>query len=181
MKLNLEIEVDWIDDEMTIDDTVKQSIVNEVVRTLDKKVSEKLEKEIEKKVDQTIIKKIDEKVDRIFTDFINKDVTLNDKYGDVLKQYGSVMELIKEKFDSFLIENVDDNGKTKRDNYGRGVPRIDFLITNQLKKFSDKFTTDTVKTVSAEIKRHVEDGLTTKLGAELMRVLKVDKMLKIEN
>ena len=101
MKLNLEIEVDWIDDEMTIDDTVKQSIVNEVVRTLDKKVSEKLEKEIEKKVDQTIIKKIDEKVDRIFTDFINKDVTLNDKYGDVLKQYGSVMELIKEKFDSF--------------------------------------------------------------------------------
>lgn len=34
--------------------------------------------------------------------------------------------------------------------------------------------------LNVEIKNHVKDGLTTKLGSELMNVLKVNEMLKIE-
>ena len=47
MKLNLEVELDWIDEEMNIDDTVKQNVINAVVNKVQTKI-EQLEKQIKK-------------------------------------------------------------------------------------------------------------------------------------
>ena len=47
MKLNLEVELDWIDEEMNIDDTVKQNVINAVVNKVQTKI-EQLEKKIKK-------------------------------------------------------------------------------------------------------------------------------------
>ena len=76
-------------------------------------------------------------------------------------------------------QTVDEKGATYDGNYGNKHKRIYFIIDKQLKDFANKFTDDAVKTVSAEIKEHVKNGLTNKLGAELMKVLKVNDMLKL--
>jgi hypothetical protein len=46
-----------------------------------------------------------------------------------------------------------------------------------LKDFADKFTKDTVDKVREEIELHVKNGLETRMGKELFKVLKVDKMI----
>ena len=38
MKLNLEVEIDWIDEEQGIDEVVKESIISSIVRTVGDKV-----------------------------------------------------------------------------------------------------------------------------------------------
>jgi hypothetical protein len=180
MKLNLETELDWIDEEMNLDETVKQNVINAVVNKLQKGIEEKVEKTINNAIDAIVLSKINEETEAPFEEFMNREICLSDKYGDKIKVYPNTSALIKERFDNFMEQIVDENGKTFEGNgYGTKYKRINYIIDKQLKDFANKFTTDAVKTVSAEIKEHVKDGLTNKLGAELMKVLKVNDMLKL--
>jgi hypothetical protein len=181
MKLNLEIELDWIDEEMNLDDTVKQNVINAVVNKVQKGIEEKVEKKINATIDNIVVAKINEKTEELFNGFMNRQICISDKYGDKIKVYPSMSDLIKERFDNFMLENVDEKGNSSESSYGTKFRRIYFIIDKQLKDFADKFTTEAVKTVSNEIKEHVKDGLTNKLGAELMKVLKVNDMLKLNS
>jgi len=181
MKLNLEIELDWIDDEMNLDETVRQNVIDTVVKKIQKGVEEKVESKINETIDNTVVQKINEKTEKLFDDFMNREISITDKYGDKIKVYPDVFALIKERFDNFMEQTVDDKGNTYDGSYGTKYKRIYFIIDKQLKEFADKFTTEAVKTVSAEIKDHVKEGLTNKLGSELMKVLKVNDMLKLKS
>lgn len=181
MKLNLEIELDWIDEEMNLDDTVKENVINSVVNKIQKGVEEKVEKSINATIDKTIVDKINEKTDQMFNDFINREISVSDSYGSTIKTYEKLSDLIKERFDNFMEQTVDEKGNATNSSYSTKHKRIYFIVDKQLKDFAEKFTSDAVKTVSAEIKDHVKDGLTNKLGSELMKVLKVNDMLKIES
>jgi len=180
MKLNLEIELDWIDDEMTLDDVVKQQIITGIMNKLSKKVLSKIEDKIDKTVDKIIISRINKATDKLFKDFLKRPVQITDKYGDTIKQYNSMKEVIKERFDNFMTQTVNEKGETYNGDYSTKYKRLQFIIDKQLKDFADSFTTNAVKTVSEEIKSHVQNGLTNKLGAELMKVLKVNEMLKLK-
>ena len=175
MKLNLEIELDWIDEESNLDETIKKQIINEVVN----KIQNSVKIQIEKKIDKIIVMKINKLIEKIFKDFLNRELTINDNYGDVVKYYKNVRQFIKERFDNFMTQTVDEKGNTYDGSYGNKIGRLEFIIDKQLRKFADEFTTNAVKTVSAEIKTHVQEGLTNKLGSELIKVLKIDKMLEL--
>jgi hypothetical protein len=179
MKLNLEVELDWIDEEMNIDDTVKQNVINAVVNKVQAKVESQVEKNINEIISKTIVSKINKMTEKLFNDFMGKELTITDNYGDVIKCYKSVTDVIKERFDKFMIQTVDDKGQTYDGSYSQKYQRLTFIIDKQLKDFANKFTTDAVKTVSEEIKLHVKEGLTNKLGAELMKVLRVNEMLQL--
>lgn len=180
MKLNLEIEIDWIDEENGIEEVVEQKIIESVTTRVQKMIQDKIEAKVNKIVDEQIVSLINKKVDDLFTEFINRPVSITDGYGSTIKTWNKMEDLIKAKFDNFLTQYVDENGKaTEYDRYGKKHQRLDFIIDKQLKDFANEFTTNAVKKVSEEIKHHVQDGLTTKLGGELMKVLKVNEMLQL--
>lgn len=178
MKFTVDIEIDWIDEESNLDDEIKAGIINGIANKVEKTVMEKVEKkafaETELKIGN-VEEKVNELVSKTFDDFMNNTVGITDGYGDTIKTFTSVRELLKDRFDNFLTESVNDEGNVS--SYGGKTQRIKHIIDKQLKTFADEFTTDAVKQVSEEIKHHVNEGLTNKLGAELMRVLKVNKML----
>jgi len=180
MKLNLEVELNWLDEEMNLDETVKQNVIDSVVNKIQAKIEKQVENDINKIIDKSIVNKIDSMTEKLFNDFMKKEICLTDKYGDVVKCYKSTTELIKERFDNFMTQTVDEKGKSYDGTYGSKHQRLTFIIDKQLHDFADKFTTDAVKTVSDEIKTHVKEGLTNKLGAELMKVLKVNQMLQLQ-
>lgn len=179
MKLNLEIELDWIDEEMNLDDVVKDQIISGVMKKINEKVLSKIEDKINNTIDKTIIARINKCTDKMFKDFLKRPVNITDRYGDSIEHYKNVNEVIKMRFDNFMTQTVDEKGNTYDGSYSKKFQRLEFVIDKQLKDFANKFTTDAVKRVSEEIKLHVKDGLTNKLGAELMQVLKVDKMLQM--
>lgn len=181
MKLNLEIELDWIDDEMNVDETIRQNVIDAVVNKIQSNVEKKVEGKINEIIDNTIITKINSLTENLFNDFMNKEVQLTDSYGSIIKCYTNVTEVIKERFDKFMTQTVDEKGNTYEGSYGKKFTRLTYIIDKQLNEFADKFTTDAVKKVSDEIKHTVKEGLTQKLGAELMNVLKVNEMLQLTN
>ena len=171
MKLNLEIDIDWLDEDSSLDDAVKKQIIDGVTTKLQEKIQADVEKQIVEKVEL----QIGELVEKTYTEFLEKGVSITDGYGDTVKTYDTVEALLKDRFDKFLLEKVDENGKVN--GYGPTKERIKHIIDSQLKTFADEFTTEAVKQVSEEIRQHVQDGLTAKLGSELMKVLKVEEML----
>ena len=179
MVLNLSIELDWIDEDMSIDDVVKQQIISGVMSKVGNQVKDKIEQKINSSIDTLIVKKVNQLTDKMFKDFTKRKITLTDGYGDRLKVYNTLTDYMKRKFDNFLLDTVDEKGNSYDGSYVSKFKRLDFVIDVQLKKFEDEFTTNTVKKVSEEIKKHVADGLQAKLGNELMTVLKVDEMLKL--
>jgi len=179
MKLNLEVELDWIDEDMNLDDTVKQNVIDAVVRKIQSNVELQVEKKINDTIDKVVLAKINKMTEKLFSDFMKREISITDGYGDKIKVYKNTTELIKERFDKFMEQTVDEKGNTYEGTYGNKYKRIYFIIDEQLKKFANEFTTNAVKTVSEEIKQHVKDGLTTKLGNELMKVLKVNEMLQL--
>jgi hypothetical protein len=181
MKLNLEVELDWIDEDMNLDETVKQNVIDAVVNKVQKGIEEKVEKKINDTIDTIVVSKINEKTEALFDEFMNREICISDRYGDKIKVYPNMSALIKERFDSFMDQLVDEKGNISDSNYGTKYKRVNFIIDKQLKDFANKFTDEAVKTVSAEIKEHVKDGLTNKLGAELMKVLKVNEMLQLKS
>lgn len=181
MKLSLEIELDWIDEESNLDETVKQNIIDAIVSKIQKKVETDVAKKANELIDQTIVAKINQLTESLFNDFMNKEVSITDSYGSTVKVFDNVTAVIKERFDNFMVQRVDEKGNTTDSNYGSKYPRLQFIIDKQLKAFAETFTKDAVKKVSDEIKVHVQTGLTTKLGAELMKVLKVNEMLSLPN
>lgn len=181
MKLNLEIEIDWIDEERGIDEIVKNEIISGITSRIESKISEQVTKKVNDMIDNRIVEIIDQKTSDVFNDFINRPVTLTDSYGSKMRVYDKMEDLIKERFDNFLIQPVDEKGNAvNSSSYGSKFKRLEFVIDKQMKDMADKFTNDAVKKVSEEIKSHIKEGLTTKLGAELMSVLKVNEMLKLE-
>lgn len=181
MKLNLEIDLDWIDEEKGLDQTIKEEIISSVVSKIQAGIEKKLEDKINQLIDSTIIDRINKKTDELFAEFVSRQITLTDNYGSKIEVYESLEALMKKRFDNFMTERVDEKGNSSSSNYGKHFSRIDFIIKHQLETFAKEFTTNAVKRVSEEIKEHVKDGLTQKLGAELMTVLKVNDMLKIGN
>lgn len=181
MKLNLEIELDWIDEESNLDETVRQQVIDAIVGKIQKSVEAKVESKINDTIDKTIVDKINTMTENIFNDFMNKEICLTDNYGSKVKCYNNVYEIIKERFDNFMEQTVDEKGNTYTGSYGTKYKRLTFIIDKQLQDFAKDFTTNAVKQVSAEIKLHVQEGLTTKLGSELMKVLKVNEMLELPN
>lgn len=179
MKLQLEIQLDWIDEDMTLDETVKQNVIDAIVEKIQKKVESDVSKKVNDIIDKTIVDKINVMTENLFNDFMNKEIQITDGYGSTIKHYPNVTALIKERFDNFMTQTVDEQGKTYEGSYGTKYKRLSFIIDKQLQEFANKFTTDAVKKVSDEIKVHVQHGLTTKLGAELMKVLKVNEMLAL--
>lgn len=179
MKFNVEIELDWIEEGMTISDAIKDQIIYSIKNQIGDKIQKQAEDKVNKMIDSTVVRKINELTDNMFAEFVNREISITDGYGSTVKTYPSIEALVKEKFDKFLTQPVDEKGNA-HDGYGKKMDRISFIIDKQLKDFANSFTTEAVKSVSEEIKMHVNKGLTEKLGAELMKVLKVNDMLKIE-
>lgn len=179
MKLNLEVELDWINDEMNLDETIKQNIINTVVSKIQESVESQVKDQIEKIIGETTLAKINELTQNLFDDFMTREITISDGYGSKIKVYPNVEAIIKERFDNFMTQTVDEKGNTYTGSYGTKTTRLIFIIDKQLNDFANKFTTDAVQKVSAEIREHVKEGLTTKLGNELMKVLKVNEMLSL--
>jgi hypothetical protein len=181
MKLNLEIQLDWIDEEMNLDETVKQNVIDAIVNKIQKNVEAEVTTKVNDIIDKTIVGKINTMTESLFNDFMNKEIQITDNYGSTIKHYPNVTAVIKERFDNFMNQTVDEKGNTYDGSYGTKYKRLTFIIDKQLQEFANKFTTEAVTKVSNEIKVHVQQGLTTKLGSELMKVLKVNEMLALPN
>lgn len=171
-KFNIEAELDWMDDEYTIDEELRERIVDgvenallqkateEAVKAVDNKIAEKIleaEETIKETVDTFIANVCEEKIGRIVIP--KKKNSWSDEV-----TYKPLSEYVGERFEYFLTKKrYDVNGEVT--NYGREqvMSPADLITHNYL----EKELGSKIETMIKNAKREVEESLVKSLEQKL--------------
>ena len=168
MKFNIEVELDWIDEDMSFDDQIKREMIDGIVRKLSGDAIKRLTEDAMRKVNT----KLDELVINLFEEFIDKGVTVTDRYGDVIYASVSIRELMKEKLDKALTEKVNKDGKT--DTYNAVGTRLEWMIQKRVNEAVQTMTKDVVAQVDATISKRLNEELRRRLSDSLLSKINLD-------
>lgn len=179
-KFNIEVELDWMDEEAySIDDELRERIVegvenallakatDEAVKAVDDKIAEKIqeaEETIQTAVDKFVTNICEEKMEKIV---IPK--KKNDWSSEVT--YKSISEYVGERFQLFLTDKqYDKDGHIAKYSSERNYSAADLLTSQYLEKELGK----KVETLIANAKREVEESLIKSLEQKLKENLAKD-------
>ena len=179
-KFNIEVELDWMDEEAySIDDELRERIVegvenallekatNEAVKAVDNKIAEKIleaEETIQATVDQFIANVCEEKIGKIVIP--EKKSTWSDEV-----TYKPLSEYVGERFELFLTEKrYDRDGRTASYSSNKNLSAAD-LIT---RRYLEKELGTKVENMIATAKREVEESLVKSLEQKLKENLAKD-------
>ena len=190
-KFTITVDLDWLDNEESIDDTIRGEVVNGareyLLNKTNMEIQKKLDAEIGKKLVQAqevVDKTIDQYIQVITTDNISKLKIAEKKstWSDEVVM-PPISEYIGKKFDEFC--------NTKRYNCDFSVARYDGdkiysmaekSIQEYLKKILEKQVSDVVKNAQKnaelEIVKSLENTLKTNLAEETIKKMNIPQVLK---
>jgi predicted RNA-binding protein Jag len=173
MKLNIAIEIDYIDEEYNLDDTIKNEIINKVSSMFMKGVKDSVKRKINSRV--SIL--ADEWIMDQLHSFCDRQIKITDKWGDPQEHHESVTEMFKAKFDEFFNATVDDSGKTlKSCSYGsKRTTRIDHMLNQKADEYLKKITDGMDRNIAIAI-----DNATAQKIAEKIKKHALEQLEKIE-
>ena len=160
MKLNIQIDLDWMDEDGNIDDEIKASIENGIIDRISSKCISQIEEKAQNQIEVSMSsaqKIIENEATRFVSDWLDKEVSVTDKWGDIVETC-SIEELIKKSFDDLLNKKVDNNGQFTTSSYS-GVTLIDWLTNKKAEKIVESKLKDLSKNIDASIKRLVNEEI----------------------
>lgn len=178
MKFKIEVELNEIDEDYTIDETVIKEIVNKVVQ----KVSTNIQPEVIKKAANKFNFAIDSFIDDTLTNFLDRKIRITDNYGSVKDEYENVEEMLKEKFDNFMTQRVNSNGEpvsSKKCSHGRFDTKIEHMLNSEFKKYKYEFK-DICCTMAKKMKSEVLDTVKNTYADEATEVFLNEILPKIK-
>jgi triphosphoribosyl-dephospho-CoA synthetase len=170
MKFKIEVDIDYLSEDGSIDGQIQDLVAQKIVD----QISEKSTNNLTRKAETLINDRATVLVDGVFSEIMNKEINITDNWGNVQKSYSNTAEMIKARFDKFLLENVDNEGRSS--SYG-GQTRLDLIISKQLNKIATEFTQKAVKEVTEKIRSVLSDDLKLALGDRLINMMEIDKIL----
>ena len=159
-----------------LDGLIKQEIISRIVGNFSTKFTKEITQEAQAKISEIINNTIDLQVNQITEGLLNKRFDLCDRYGDVKKKDTSVMDLLKERLDTFLEDKVDRSGRTG--GYDSQIKRIDYLVQQNIEKPMQDKIDQTVKNIRVSLEKHMETTIKTQIGEQIAKSIGLDKIVK---
>ncbi|KGD75249.1 hypothetical protein HA49_08410 [Tatumella morbirosei] len=170
MKLNIQVEIDWIGEGGDLDSEVKHEIISGVKNAISRDCLAKVEKEASTQINQAINesiaaakKAIEQKAITFADDWLEKEVTITDKWGDA-QDCLTITDLIKRTFDRLMEKKVTDSGSFDV-GYGNGTrlitwltdKRVQDVVQEKLKGINKDIDRQITEAVNAGIRKNVAD------------------------
>lgn len=170
MKISVDFNLDWIEEERDLDEAIQSRIISEVVA----KVSEKLKETAIEKISLRVNSILDEKIKTMFDDFMDKTFDVCDQWGDVKQKGVNVKELLKEKLDKLLTEKADQNGNPTQ--YS-GTVRYIQILDQQSKKQIEDFVSSISKNVISGIKNDINEEARKRITDAILKDYDLKKLI----
>lgn len=174
-KFNITVELDWINEEGGIDELVKQEIIENVTSRFSQSINQEIIKSAEKNISNQITSTIDTRVNEIMDNLLNKEFPLLDRYGDVVKKKTTVIELIKEKLDSFLSEKVDNEGRASQ--YNSNITRLDYIINKNITYTMEQKVKNAADQIRKNMESYIDTTLKQQIGENVAKIIGLDKII----
>lgn len=190
MKINITVDVEWIEEDGSIDEEVKHQIIQGVKNSISKTCLAKVEKQASTAIDKAINesigkaqKLIESKAMELADNWLSNEVSVTDKWGDVVETV-DIMTLIKNTYDRTLEKRVDRDGRFCKNSYGNNTRLIDWLTTSKvesvvqdkLKGLNIDIDTQITKAINAGIKENVSN----KFAEMVIQTARANNLLTIE-
>ncbi len=189
MKLNITVDLEWLGEDGDMDAEVKHEIISGVKNAISRDCLAKVEKEASVQINQAINesimtakKAIEQKAIQFADDWLMKEVTVTDKWGDV-QDCLTVTDLIKRSFDKTLEKKVDSSGNFSNDynamplvKYLMGK-RMEELVQAKIKPLQKDIDNAIANAVNAGIRKNVSD----KFAEMIIQTAKQTNHAAIEN
>jgi len=171
MEIKFDLDLDFYDEDGTsINESIKSTIINGIIDRIYKSVKGNYVSEI----NELIKKKVEVLIEKTFDSFLEQEITITDRYGDA-KEIGNVKEIIKHRFDNWLGEKVDSQGRTG--SYNSKYERINFIVEQQLQNHSQKFVQEAVTAVADKLEKTLSEDLRTMIGQKISDKIGLNKLL----
>ena len=148
MKINIEFDVDYIEGK------VEDKIINKIAAAVEGKIKDST-------VNQIVItmhEQINGWITQTLNEFIDRPINLTDRYGEIIEKYACVKDLLKSKFDAFMSESVDEQGRSvKQGCYGPKASRLHWMVGEAINAHSKKTYANAKKEMEVQIKRKFDD------------------------
>lgn len=164
MKLNITVDLEWLGEDGDLDNEIKNQIIDGVKSAISRDCLAKVEKEASQQINQAITesivaarKAIEQKAVKFADDWLEKEVTITDKWGDT-QDCLTITDLIKRTFDGLMEKKVDDkgnfvdsfSGKTRLINWLTGK-RVEDIVQDKLKVIN--------KDIDRQIAEYINEGI----------------------
>lgn len=190
MKINITVEVDWIEEDGSIDEEVQHQIIQGVKNSISKTCLDKVESQAAKSINAAIddsIKKaqkaIEEKAVKFADDWLENEVTITDKWGDKADCL-TIKDLIKRTFDGLLQQHVNERGEFTNSSYG-GTRLINWLTGDKVQSVVQNKLKDMNKDIDNQITNAVNAGIrenvANKFAEMVVQTAKANNQIALEN
>ncbi|EKN3946546.1 hypothetical protein WFK89_15315 [Yersinia enterocolitica] len=190
MKLNISVELEWLGEDGDLDAEVKQEIISGVKSAISRDCLAKVEKEASAQINQAINesisvakKAIEQKAINFADEWLEKEVTVTDKWGDV-QDCLTITDLIKRTFDGLMEKKVNNEGSFDV-GYGNGTrlitwltdKRVQDVVQEKLKGINKDIDRQITEAVNAGIRKNVSD----KFAEMVIQTAKHNNQMALEN
>lgn len=181
-KFNVTVNIDYLDEDGNLDDSICEQIVGAVVSNVSDRVIEKVEKKAEEAFNGQISaleKTISKKLNAIMEDFFNTPKDITDQWGDVVEKGVTIKEKLKKACDQFMSQPIDKNGNPTNSSYAIAYKtRVDYLVAKAVDHDMDFAIQKAVKEVTDNLKNKISDEIKKQMGEKLADVVGLKNMLK---
>lgn len=170
MKFAVEIDLDWIEEDSSIDEEVKHQIItsieNKVLKQLQDKVLATASERIEAQVTGLITSNVHTMVSEKVAALMSLDRTATDEYGRVTKANFTIESMLIDAVESAVTKKtLNSSGKVASGNYNDAAhySYFDYFATKDIPALIDA----KVKALSEIVKKDIEQLVTTKIKTQV--------------
>jgi len=171
MKMTIEVDLQWVDEDGNLDDAIQDQVVNRIESQISDQAKEKITLAVAERVDSLV----DERLNTMLESWMSEDTEVTDKWGKVVFE-GSILNLLKKRFDEFWQQTVDMSGRSSN-GYGDKHTRIDWIIGERIKIHCEKFAVAMEKQFTEEVEQQVSSALKQAVGNKIVDTLGVPEMV----
>ena len=177
-RFNIEVNLDWVDEEGNIDDTLKEEITSAIVSKISLNAMSGVEKQVNEIVNGKIEKDVSEKLNALMEDFFDKPRTITDQWGDTVKTDISVIDLLKKSCENFINATVDESGKTVSGSYyGKTKKRIDYIVESKIDYNMKSAIDRAAEEFKKKLVAYVNESVRTRIGESVAKMAGLDDVL----
>lgn len=190
MKINITVDVDWIEEGGDIDAEVKDEIISGVKRAISKQCLDKVEKEASTRIDKAISdsvnsaqKAIEAKALKFADDWLENEVTISDKWGDA-QECLTIKDLVKRTFDNLMEKKVDKDGRFNDSSYN-GTRLMDWLTGQRVQSVVESklkgLSKDIDDQITKAVNQGIRDNVSNKFAEMVIQTAKANQHLSIDS
>lgn len=190
-KFNIEVELDWLDSETSIDEEIREEVIrgakkyllnnttDEIIKKLDEALADKV-----KEFSDVIDNKVDEFLNTISTDNISKiKIPVKEYDWGTEVEMKPITKFIEEKFNYYVSQKrYDSEFNEARYNSDRKYSMLELDITRYLDSVLSKKVSDMVKSAQANVEKEIigslEQNLKENLAVDTIKRMNIPQLLE---